>query len=343
LTPKKAGWEDLMFGMRRSSLLLATVMTIALAPAVLAAADTPIGPAWWPSRWGPADEAGASNWMTPEKVLTAVMLVKTGKTYRLGRDYEAGMPLFGARVFVLRIPGAPTGGVLGKNKVVWHDEFLATEIGQVGTQFDGLGHIGAATGAPGDKAEMRFYNGVTESEMASATGLQKLGVEKVKPLVTRGIVLDMAGLEGRMLREGEEITVADLQAALARQGLAEAAITPGDAVLIHTGWGSLWMKDNARYGAGEPGIGVEAAKWLAAKQVAMIGADTWGVEVAPNPDADLAFPAHQELITKNGIFLQENLDLSALVADQAWEFLYVFAPVPIKGATGSPGSPIAIR
>jgi kynurenine formamidase len=332
-----------MFNQRRVSLSLATVTTIALATEWTMTADTPIGPAWWPSRWGSADEAGASNWMTPEKVLTAVELVKTGKTYRLGRDYEAGMPLFGSRVFVLRIPGAPTGGVVGKNKIVWHDEFLATEIGQVGTQFDGLGHIGVATGEAGDKAAMRFYNGVTEAEMASATGLQKLGVEKVKPLVTRGIVLDMAGLKGRMLREGEEITVADLQAALARQGLAEGVITPGDAVLIHTGWGDLWMKDNARYGAGEPGIGVEAAKWLAAKQVALIGADTWGVEVRPNPDAELAFPAHQELITKNGIFLQENLDLSGLVTDETWEFLYVFAPVPIKGATGSPGSPIAIR
>jgi kynurenine formamidase len=154
--------------------------------------------------------------------------------------------------------------------------------------------------------------------MATATGLQKLGVEKVKPLVTRGIVLDITGLKGRMLRDGEEITVADLQAALARQGLAETAITPGDAVLIHTGWGSLWMKDNARYGAGQPGIGVEAAKWLAAKQVALVGADNWGVEVGPNPDAALAFPAHQELLTKNGIFLQENLDLAELVADRAW-------------------------
>jgi kynurenine formamidase len=307
------------------------------------AEDTPIGPAWWPSRWGAADEAGASNWMTPEKVRTAVTLVKTGKTYRLGRDYEAGMPLFGARAFVLRIPSAPTGGVLGKNKIVWHDEFLATEIGQVGTQFDGLGHIGVATGEPGDKATMRFYNGITEAEMATATGLQRLGVEKVKPLVTRGIVLDIAGLRGRMLREGEEITVADLQAALVRQDLAETAITPGDAVLIHTGWGDLWMKDNARYGDGQPGIGVEAAQWLAAKQVALVGADNWGVEVGPNPDAALAFPAHQELLTKNGIFLQENLDLDELVADRAWEVLYVFAPVPIKGATGSPGSPIAIR
>ena len=327
----------------RFRLCLTIVTSVVLATEWTMAADTPIGPAWWPSRWGAADEAGASNWMTPEKVRTAVTLVKTGKTYRLGRDYEAGMPLFGTRVFALRIPGAPTGGVLGNNKIVWHDEFLATEIGQVGTQFDGLGHIGVATGEPGDKAAMRFYNGITEAEMATATGLQKLGVEKVKPLVTRGIVLDITGLKGRMLREGEEITVADLQAALARQGLAETAITPGDAVLIHTGWGSLWMKDNARYGAGQPGIGIEAAKWLAAKQVALVGADNWGVEVGPNPDAALAFPAHQELLTKNGIFLQENLDLAELVADRAWEVLYIFAPVPIKGATGSPGSPIAIR
>lgn len=117
---------------------------------------------------------------------------------------------------------------------------------------------------------MRFYNGVTEATMASATGLQKLGVEAVKPLVTRGIGLDMAGLKGRILREGEEITVTDLQATLARQGLAEAVITPGDAVLIHTDWDNLWMKDNARYGAGELGISVAAATWLAAKPVALM-------------------------------------------------------------------------
>jgi kynurenine formamidase len=332
-----------MINLRRTSAVLATVAALSLGAEPVEAADAPADTPWWPSRWGADDEAGASNWITPEKVLTAIGLVKTGAVYRLGRTYEAGMPLFGARAFVLRIPGSPTGGVLGKNRVVWHDEFLATEIGQVGTQFDGLGHIGTATGASGDKSAMRFYNGVTEAEMASPTGLVKLGVEKARPLVTRGVVLDIAGLKGRMLREGEEITTDDLLAALARQGLAESVITQGDVVLLHTGWGSLWMVDNARYGAGEPGIGVEAAKWLAAKQVALVGADTWGVEVVPNPDPDLAFPAHQELIARHGIYLQENLDLGELVAAQGWQFLYVFAPVPIKGATGSPGSPLAIR
>ena len=91
----------------RFSLCSMIVTSVVLAAEWTTAADTPIGPAWWPSRWGAADEAGASNWMTPEKVRSAVTLVKTGKTYRLGRDYEAGMPLFGARVFALRIPGAP--------------------------------------------------------------------------------------------------------------------------------------------------------------------------------------------------------------------------------------------
>ncbi len=89
-----------------------------------AAGDTPIGPKWWPSRWGPQDEAGASNWITPAKVLEAARLIKTGKIYELGRVYEAEMPLFGARVFALRIPGTPTGGPFGKNKLVYHDEFV---------------------------------------------------------------------------------------------------------------------------------------------------------------------------------------------------------------------------
>jgi hypothetical protein len=101
---------------------------------------TPIGPPWWPSRWGADDQAGASNWMTPEKVLQAVRLIRSGKVYEMGRIAREGMPLFGGRGFVLRTVGSPTGGPFGSNKIVWNDEFLATEIGQVGTYLDGLGH-----------------------------------------------------------------------------------------------------------------------------------------------------------------------------------------------------------
>jgi kynurenine formamidase len=307
-----------------------------------AAGDTPIGPKWWPSRWGPQDEAGGSNWITPAKVLEAARLIKTGKIYELGHVYETGMPLFGARVFALRIPGTPTGGPFGKNKLVFHDEFVSTEIGQVGTQFDGLGHIGCITGKDGDMTEMRYYNGFTEAEMANAYGLQKLGIEKCKPFFTRGVLVDVAGLKGRMLNMGEEIKVADVQAALQRQGIAESSIQPGDGVFFNTGWGSLWMKDNARFNQGEPGIGMEVAQWCAAKQLALVGADTWATEVVPNPNPDLAFVVHNELITKHGIFNHENLDFTDLLTDKVSEFVYVFAPLRIKGGTGSPGRPIAI-
>jgi kynurenine formamidase len=304
--------------------------------------DTPIGPKWWPSRWGAQDEAGASNWITPEKVLAAAKLIKTGKIYRIGRVYESKMPLFGERVFALRIPGSPTGGPFGKNKLVYHDEYVATEIGQVGTQFDGLGHIGCLVGKDGDKTEMRYYNGFTEQEMGNPYGLEKLGIEKVKPFFTRGIVVDVAGLKGRMMNAGEEIKAADVLAALQRQGIAESSITPGDGIFFNTGWGSLWMKDNAKFNSGAPGIGLEVAKWVVGKQAALVGSDHWATDVVPNPDPDLAFVAHNELITRNGIFNHENLNFEELIKDKAYEFVYVFAPTPLKGATGSAGGPIAI-
>ena len=307
-----------------------------------ATGDTPLGPKWWPSKWGAQDEAGASNLITPAKVLEAAKLIKTGKIYELGRMYESGMPLFGSRIFALRIPGTPTGGPFGKNKLVFHDEFVSTEIGQVGTQFDGLGHIGCIVGKDGDMTEMRYYNGFTEHEMANAYGLQKLGIENCKPFFTRGVLVDVAGLKGRMLNMGEEISVADVQAALQKQNIAESSIQPGDGVFFHTGWSSLWMKDNAKFNEGEPGIGLDVARWCVAKQVALVGADTWATEVVPNPNPDLVFSVHNELITKNGILNHENLDFADLIKDKISEFVYVFAPMRIKGATGSAGRPIAI-
>jgi kynurenine formamidase len=248
------------------------------------------------------------------------------------------------RGYRLIIEGAPSFGPFGANKLIGHFEFVAGEIGQVGTQLDGIGHIGVQLHErAGFQGEMRFYNGFTETDIASPHGLIKLGIEKVKPIFTRGILLDIAGLKGKMLEMDQEITPADIQAALARQGMTEADIKPGDAVLFHTGWGSLWMVDNQRHDSGAPGIGLGAAKWLAQKQVVLVGADTWPVEVVPNPDPTLAFPAHNELITKHGILLHENLNLAELAKDKVYQFAYIFVRVPFKGATGSPGSPIAVK
>ncbi len=152
--------------------------------------DTPLGDKWWPNKlWGAGDEAGSTNWYKkPEVVQRALAEAKTGKVYRLGRPYTSTMPTFGDRKFVLRIPGGPTGGPFGANILVYNDEFLATEIGQVGTQFDGLAHIGIAVNGAADKNEIRYYNGVTQLEMEGSTGLKKLGIEKLHPINARGIL-----------------------------------------------------------------------------------------------------------------------------------------------------------
>jgi len=298
---------------------------------------------WWPHpKWGKDDQAGASNWMTPAKVLESVKWIKDGKVYRIGRVYDATMPKFGPRVFVLRIPGSPTGGPFGANKVVYHDEFLSTEIGQTGTQFDGLGHIGIQMGKDGDKNEMRFYNGHTSQEIGDAYGLAKLGMEQCKPFFTRGHLFDVEGLTGKMWEAGEEITVKHLRDCMQKQGMNEADIKEGDALFFNTGWGRLWNKNNDKFNSGEPGIGVEVAKWVTDKGACMTGGDTWATEAVPNPNKDLVFPVHGELICKQGIYNHENLDFTSLIADKKYQFVYIFSPAPIKGATGSNGGPIAV-
>ena len=117
----------------------------------------------------------------------------------------------------------------------------------------------------------------------------------------------------------------------------------GDVVLIRTGHGKLWMVDNEYYGDGEPGIGMGAAKFLTDHSVSMIGADTWAIEAVPHENEEDAFPVHQWNITRNGVYHIENLDLEALAADNVTEFAFVFSPLRLKGATGSPGNPIAVK
>ena len=247
------------------------------------------------------------------------------------------MPLVGKRHFSLTIPGLPSGepAAGAQNRLVSNDEMVSAEIGQVGTQFDGLGHVGVRVGT-----DDRFYNGFKLTEFGDTYGLKQLGIENVGPIFTRGVLLDIAALKGRQLSVGQVITAADLQAA-AQQ--ARVTLRPGDIVLIHTGHGSLWMKDNAQYGSGEPGIGMEAAKWLADQKIAMVGADTWAVEAVPGENARRPFEVHQFLLTRNGIYILENLDLTDLARDKVNEFAFVFSPLRLQGATGSPGNPIAIR
>ena len=147
-----------------------------------------------------------------------------------------------------------------------------------------------------------YYNGLPESRVYATTGLAELGVENVKPIVTRGILVDVADYKGvEVLPAGYEITIADMIGALAKQGLSENDIGKGDAVLIRTGWSANWG-DPDTYNNGCPGMGVAVARWLVEKQITVTGGDTWGNEVNPNPDPNLLFPVHQELMMKTGTY-----------------------------------------
>lgn len=318
----------------RIPLLTAAAMALVLSTAGAHAQEATAAP-----KWGADDQAGASNTQTPEKALQAAKLITEGKVYPLARTYEAEMPLFGSRVFAVRGTSGIAGGPAGSNKVIWNDDFLSTEIGQVGTQFDGLGHIGIHD----DDAGGTFYGGRKTEDVNSPYGLKQLGVENVKPFFTRGVLVDLEGYKGAMLDAGYEVTVEDITGALKKQGVDPESISEGDVVLLHTGWGSLWKQDNARFNSGEPGIGMDAARWLVQKGVAIVGADTWGVEVVPNPDGNLAFPVHQELIARNGIFNLENAATERLKEAGVNEFAFSFAPMPIKGGTGAPGNAMAIK
>lgn len=299
---------------------------------------------WWPHPiWGKDDQSGGSNWITPEKVLKALTLVKTGQIYEIGQVYSADMPLFGQRTYSMVIPSSPTGGPMGSNNLMYYDEFLVAEIGQVGTQFDGPGHIGErVTMADGTEKDV-FYNGFTNEELKGPYGLAKLGIENVKPFVTRGILVDVAAYKGvESLDHSYEVTVADVQGALRRQGIAEDSLEPGDAYFFRYGWARHW-NDHDTYNTDPPGIGMEVARWVVEKKASMIGSDQWTTEVVPNPDPDQAFPVHQELITRNGVWNLENMNLDGLSDDGVSEFLFIHTPIRFKGATGSPARPIAIR
>jgi len=283
-----------------------------------------------PSKWGAGDERGSANHMGAGSVLRARELIHTGEVIELAHVLNSTMPLFGTRRFDLhtkRTTMNPQSNRRGSN-----EEVVIAEIGQVGTQFDGFAH---------QTHEDLAYNCIPASENATRNGFTRLGIEKVGMLMTRGVLLDIAALKGvAVLPDAYEITVKDLEGALARQSL---KLMPGDAILIHTGWGTLWEKDNARYVKSCPGIGVQAAEWLARQDPMLLGSDNWPVEIAPNPDPELSLPVHQIALVVNGIHLLENMKLDELAAKGVHEFAFVLQPLKLQGGTGSTVSPTAIR
>lgn len=292
---------------------------------------------WWPHpTWGPKDQAGASNWITPLKIVEASKWIKSGITYELGHVYEREMYVPENRTFQLFIPSFPTYGPIGDHGIVFNDEVLITQIGQVGTQFDGLGHPGRQMRMEDGTITEVFYNGFNTSEMKNPFGLKALGIEHVKPIITSGILIDIAGYMGKyVLDAGYEVSLVEVKNALRSEGIAESDILPGDAILFNFGWWRNWRKDFVMNETLRPRISMEVVQWLIEKKPSMVGSDAI-------LDGHI-FNAHEELTLKNGIFNLEWMNFDTLTADKVYRFMFVFTPIRIKGATGSPGRPLAIR
>ena len=283
-----------------------------------------------PSPWGPNDERGSMNRQNAAAVMNATKLIKTGEVIEIGHVLNDKMPFFGTRRF--DVHAKRTFMNQPSNRRGSNEEIVISEIGQVGTQFDGFAH---------QTHENSWYNCFKVDENATRSGFLKLGVHTVGAVFTRGVLIDVAGLKGvETLPDTYEITVQDIEDALKKQNT---TIQPGDAILINTGWGRLYGRDNARFVKSCPGIGIRAAEWLIAKEPILLGADNWPVEVSPNPDPQLSLPVHQLALVVNGVHLLENLKLDELAQKQVYEFAFMMQPLKIQGGSGSTVAPIAVR
>jgi kynurenine formamidase len=295
---------------------------------------------WWPSRYGSDDEAGALNEIDAAALWRGLASVRRGEVVDLAHVLDSRSPAFPGRVFQQQLVTAahtvnrrrPDGGPdgLGRNGVGWIVEHVQA-TSQMGTHLDGLNHLQI-----GDRA----YNGHRLADIVEEHGTNRLGIETLPQVVTRGLLLDVAAVRGvERLGPGDVVTPADAEAALAR---IDATLEPGDAVLFHTGWGRLWDDDPAMYPTGEPGPGLALADWLVARRVALTGCDTWSYGPVPPERPDEPFVVPQTLNVRHGVVVVENLRLRELAAADAGTFLLVVAHPKLRGATGAWVAPLAV-
>jgi len=288
---------------------------------------------WYPSKYGADDTLGAINNLSPELVVKAAKLVTPGKTYALGVETGPTSPAYPPRSYsmtVLQLSDG-TGTPIGTNRATGNDDLLNFWMG-IGSQIDGLGHMGI---------DHMYYNGNHASAFVRPTGLEKLSVHLLPPIVSRGVLLDMTAYFGEdMLPAGKAFNSKEIKAAANAQGI---NIEAGDVVLFHTGWLNLSDTDPVRFMSGQPGLGVDGAKYLAQQGVVAVGADTWALEVLPAEIEGEQFPVHPELLAKNGVYILENMDTRALAQDGVHEFLFVLGQPRFVGSVQAVINPVAIR
>lgn len=262
---------------------------------------------------------------TADRLLDAVQAGVT--IYDLGRRLTVGMP---------QSPNHPAFGLTLPRR---HGDMVRADGGSaandllvmgthVGTHVDALAHV---------SQDGRLHGGADAADAQVGGRFDELGVHTVAPMVRRGVLLDVpAALGVETCEPGYEITPADLDAAVSRQGT---PVGPGDVVLIRSGWGRLFdHEDRGVYvgkDSGVPGVGADGATWLAQRQVHAAGADTIAFECLPPGKGHSSLPAHRILLVEHGVYLIETMALEELARDEVHEFTFVMAPLPLYGATGS--------
>src|SRR5437773_10937782 len=305
--------------MRFKGLLAAVLLVFASASVALAQSDcTKIVP---PSLWGPNDQTGATNRVTPAVTKAAAAEIQTGTVIPMSYPLVDGVPLFGSRFTktILTATSLAPGAAFGENQLTYMEDTWLSQS-HVGTHLDGMGHIGR---------QDCYYNQIAMGKFINQNYITKLGLEHLKSFATRGVLVDMVKVfqaankfkanpacKKPCLDKGTVITAADIQAGLK---MYNATLREGDIVIVHTGWGDLFEQypaQNALFNSGEPGLGKDAASWLVSQKIVAVGADQWAVEVIPGEDPKEAFIVHNLLITDNGIHILENVRTD-LIAEEA--------------------------
>ncbi len=288
-------------------------------------------------RWGPDDERGALNLLSPEIVAKAAASVRTGRTYSLGIPIQAdGVPLMDYRGKPMRLTledSTDEGSYrdFGCKPGTGAHEDVLIFASHTTSHMDALIHV---------YEDWEHYNGVPASAMRAMAGATKLGIDKVGGFAARAVLLDMPRQlgGGPWLEPGRPVTGADLESTATAQGV---EVGPGDVVLVRTGYLQMWFERGGDMPFEQPGITLDAGEWLAERDVVAVGSDNAAVEVIPFDGGDF-LGVHKVLLVRHGVYMIEFLDLSAPAADECWQGLLTVAPLKVTGATGSPVNPILI-
>lgn len=316
--------------------------------------------------WPDGDEIGMANTQGPAtwQRCAAHLTAPGARSYELSHVRSNTMPMspFGTP---LKEVYRPTVGIPGTRHAFNGEEVVSGEPGAQGTQMDALGHF-AYLDAPWNgqrnfpAGQATYYGGYTQDEVKPTpdSPLQKLGIEKVPPIITSAVLLDARRHlgEGSAMKPGAQITAADIEGMLKAQGLTERGLLPGDVVYIYTGWSDHWQDPDTEgvYYTMGPGLGYDAAKYLEDKAVVLVALDNPFTDPVTQgqlrgrsgpPEGTppgLPFAIHHHNLTQAGIYNIQNANLRALAEDEVWTSCTIILPLRSKGGSGSPVRPVAI-